>query len=313
MNRPYVLDYDGLDGIYGGDNNGLIKPFGASRALWGTGLLIASFILFYAVKPEIETISGEIDSSMKLSGKTFEANLAIENRKSSTELKTDQFKSNLIANERSGKSQYYISDAYDSIPTQVTPTLSGVVLQHQKKYRSMTRQSTEAAMDKEETVKISEVAQQSATIPLTEKNFNRSLTRGLALSQTPDSMQNEKFPKLSKIQATEIVLSYEFKQTLVKRFPDAEQRVLLSFIWRCKHSIRIVGHTCNLGSSIGNTYVGQIRADSVKDLLVELGLSADRIESISAGENQPVASNDTLAGRVQNRRVEVSCLSDVGT
>jgi outer membrane protein OmpA-like peptidoglycan-associated protein len=118
---------------------------------------------------------------------------------------------------------------------------------------------------------------------------------------------------LNKIQATELILSYEFKQTLVKGFSKAKQRALQGFVQRCKHSIRVAGHTCSLGSNIGNTYVDQVRADSVKGLLVEIGVSAGRIESFSAGESHPVASNDTLAGRVKNQRVEVSCLSDSKT
>ncbi len=313
MNRSYELDYDGLDGIFGGDNNSLTKPFSASRALLGAGLLITSFILFSAVKPEVETISAEIDRSTDSSEKTLKANLAVENRKSGVELKTDQFNSNLVANKRSGKSQYYISDAYDSALTQVTPTQTEVDLQYQKRYRSMTRQSAESDKDKEKAVKVSEVMLKSAAIPLTEKILNQSLSRDSGLSQASDLTRNEKFPRLIKVQASELTLSYEFKQTLAKGFPDAERRALQGFAQRCKYSIRIVGHTCSLGSNIGNTNVGQIRANSVKDLLVELGLSVDRIESISAGENQPVASNDTLDGRVRNRRVEVSCLPDSGT
>jgi len=47
------------------------------------------------------------------------------------------------------------------------------------------------------------------------------------------------------------------------------------------------------------------RAMAVKDFLVSKGISADIIDVIGMGKRQPVASNDTAAGRAQNRRVEI--------
>jgi outer membrane protein OmpA-like peptidoglycan-associated protein len=47
------------------------------------------------------------------------------------------------------------------------------------------------------------------------------------------------------------------------------------------------------------------RANAVRDELLERGVAFDRIHTRGLGEDSPVASNDTAAGRQQNRRVEV--------
>ena len=46
------------------------------------------------------------------------------------------------------------------------------------------------------------------------------------------------------------------------------------------------------------------RAESVKAYLVSQGANASRIEAIGFGEGQPIATNNTVEGRQQNRRVE---------
>jgi outer membrane protein OmpA-like peptidoglycan-associated protein len=51
--------------------------------------------------------------------------------------------------------------------------------------------------------------------------------------------------------------------------------------------------------------LSQRRADSVRSHLVRQGVDAGRITTLGAGKGSPVASNDTAAGRQQNRRVEV--------
>lgn len=47
------------------------------------------------------------------------------------------------------------------------------------------------------------------------------------------------------------------------------------------------------------------RAEAVKAALMEMGISADRVGTMGFGPAHPVATNDTAAGRQQNRRVEI--------
>lgn len=69
--------------------------------------------------------------------------------------------------------------------------------------------------------------------------------------------------------------------------------------------VRIEGHTDAVGSDSYNQDLSQRRADSVADYLASQGVSTDRMRTIGYGESQPVASNDTDAGRAENRRVEL--------
>lgn len=72
--------------------------------------------------------------------------------------------------------------------------------------------------------------------------------------------------------------------------------------------IEVAGHTDNTGSDSYNQLLSESRARSVTDKLMQLGVQPVRIETIGYGETRPIASNDTPAGRQQNRRVELTLL-----
>ena len=71
-------------------------------------------------------------------------------------------------------------------------------------------------------------------------------------------------------------------------------------------NILIDGHTDSVGSDDYNMNLSEDRADAVHDYLTSVGVKHSRLGIRGFGETQPVASNDTDAGRQQNRRVEVS-------
>ncbi len=67
----------------------------------------------------------------------------------------------------------------------------------------------------------------------------------------------------------------------------------------------IEGHTDSRGSDSYNEELSQRRAQAVADALAVNGIDRGRVEAVGRGEALPVASNDTSAGRQQNRRVEI--------
>jgi outer membrane protein OmpA-like peptidoglycan-associated protein len=67
----------------------------------------------------------------------------------------------------------------------------------------------------------------------------------------------------------------------------------------------IEGYTDSMGSEESNQSLSERRADSVKRYLVGHGVQAERLTSRGRGENSPVADNESVSGRQQNRRVEV--------
>jgi outer membrane protein OmpA-like peptidoglycan-associated protein len=70
-------------------------------------------------------------------------------------------------------------------------------------------------------------------------------------------------------------------------------------------SVTIEGHTDNVGSEAFNQDLSQRRADSVRSYLVRQGVDGSRITTTGMGEGMPVTTNNTEAGRQQNRRVEI--------
>jgi len=69
--------------------------------------------------------------------------------------------------------------------------------------------------------------------------------------------------------------------------------------------LQVEGHTDSVGSTDYNQRLSENRANSVRAYLVEQGLAPNSIGTAGFGETMPVASNDTAAGRQQNRRVEL--------
>ena len=68
----------------------------------------------------------------------------------------------------------------------------------------------------------------------------------------------------------------------------------------------IEGHTDSRGSDSYNMKLSKERAASVMNYLTTIGMPANRLTSEGYGEERPVATNNTAAGRQQNRRVEIS-------
>lgn len=71
-----------------------------------------------------------------------------------------------------------------------------------------------------------------------------------------------------------------------------------------KVQIKIYGHTDNSGKTVHNMQLSEKRANVVKDLLVERGISVNRIETKGFGETKPLTTNSTKQGKAANRRVE---------
>jgi len=74
--------------------------------------------------------------------------------------------------------------------------------------------------------------------------------------------------------------------------------------------VLIEGHTDSIGGDELNLALSQKRADAVKERLVAKGVAEERITTRGYGKKYPLASNETPAGRQQNRRVEVIILNE---
>ena len=70
-------------------------------------------------------------------------------------------------------------------------------------------------------------------------------------------------------------------------------------------NVTIEGHTDSIGTSEYNLALGERRANSVRDYLSMRGITAGRLRTVSYGEERPIATNDTAAGRAMNRRAHL--------
>ena len=77
-----------------------------------------------------------------------------------------------------------------------------------------------------------------------------------------------------------------------------------------ERQIRVEGFTDSTGPDSYNQDLSERRANAVRAELMEQGVDASRINAVGYGEQYPVATNDTTAGRQQNRRVEVIISDD---
>jgi outer membrane protein OmpA-like peptidoglycan-associated protein len=67
----------------------------------------------------------------------------------------------------------------------------------------------------------------------------------------------------------------------------------------------VEGHTDNVGGDAYNQTLSEERGGSVRDFLIGQGMARTSVASTGFGKTQPVASNETVSGRQQNRRVEM--------
>ncbi len=89
--------------------------------------------------------------------------------------------------------------------------------------------------------------------------------------------------------------------------------VLDQFVERVKSFDRMVfveiqGYTDSAGGEAYNLVLGQRRADAVRDYIYQHGIPLNLLSTISFGQKNPIASNQTREGRAQNRRVELLVL-----
>ncbi|MFK7812388.1 MAG: OmpA family protein [Maribacter sp.] len=70
----------------------------------------------------------------------------------------------------------------------------------------------------------------------------------------------------------------------------------------------VEGHTDSQGGASTNQKLSESRANAVRDFLIGEGIGADRLTAAGFGEDQPIATNKTRAGRKENRRVEINLI-----
>lgn len=114
----------------------------------------------------------------------------------------------------------------------------------------------------------------------------------LALREAFENLDIEKilFRSGSDVLTSDSLRSVESIAELFAQYPDV--------------SIEIDGHTDSSGAAANNLRLSQLRANAVRDYLVQQGIPASRMSAYGFGDGVPIADNATAAGRQLNRRIE---------
>lgn len=102
-------------------------------------------------------------------------------------------------------------------------------------------------------------------------------------------------------------ITFDLNQSSIKpSFTDTLESVSLVLNEFDKTIIQIEGHTDSSGSQSYNQLLSEQRAGSVRDFLLNHNIAPKRTRAVGYGERYPLTSNDSAAGREQNRRVELT-------
>ncbi|MBR1882305.1 MAG: OmpA family protein [Muribaculaceae bacterium] len=108
-----------------------------------------------------------------------------------------------------------------------------------------------------------------------------------------------------KVTFDEGILFQTGKYNLSAKAQTSLNSFAASLINNPQTDVQIYGHTDNTGSRAVNEKLSQQRADAVLNYLTNAGVAKSRMSSEGLAYDYPVADNSTVAGRAQNRRVEV--------
>ncbi|HET9387182.1 MAG TPA: OmpA family protein [Gemmatimonadales bacterium] len=94
---------------------------------------------------------------------------------------------------------------------------------------------------------------------------------------------------------------------------DNLRRLATSFEKYPNTRIMIVGHTDSQGGTDRNQSLSERRAQAMASFLEQVGVNRGRLTTIGRGDAEPIATNDTDAGRQWNRRIEIAIYADEAT
>jgi OOP family OmpA-OmpF porin len=100
-------------------------------------------------------------------------------------------------------------------------------------------------------------------------------------------------------------IKFDFDKADVKNQYLGEVEKVANFLNAHPGSTAVVeGHTDSRGNDEYNQKLSERRADAVRDTLItKFGVSDSKVTAVGYGESRPIATNDTAAGRAENRRV----------
>jgi OmpA-OmpF porin, OOP family len=150
-----------------------------------------------------------------------------------------------------------------------------------------------------------------ATYPAYQKVVDKSFLQSV-ISNHPELMTGEAIKTnyskeiTSEVSSKSYQIQFETGSSVIK--PESYSQldeILKSSVVAEALKVGVYGHTDNTGDAAANQRLSEERANSVKSYLISKGLATNRIETKGFGQSQPIAENQTTAGKAKNRRVQI--------
>jgi len=134
---------------------------------------------------------------------------------------------------------------------------------------------------------------------------NRMDKQAEQIKQTLPGVQVERVGEGIKVILGENTVNFEFdKSDLTAKAKSNLDKLVKVLIDNPDTKIAIYGYTDSVGKDEYNVKLSRSRANAVKAYIVSKGIGTKRLTTEGMGKADPIASNDTDAGRAKNRRVE---------
>jgi len=142
------------------------------------------------------------------------------------------------------------------------------------------------------------------TAPNQEGNYPLTVTANDGRGGTATNMIT--IPVMRRAAITFEDVHFDFDRSMLR--PDAIMildRAVMTLQANPTLNVTIEGHTDSVGTAEYNLSLGERRANAVRDYLLNRGIAAGRLRTVSYGEERPIGTNDTDAGRAMNRRAHI--------
>lgn len=152
--------------------------------------------------------------------------------------------------------------------------------------------------------------------PFEDRDNDGVLDKDDECPDTPGTTANNGCPEptaeaISELNEYSKTVLFDTNKSTIKPESEEALKAIADIMSEYSNTIfHIEGHTDSVGADAYNLNLSKERAASVREWLVSNGVPSNRLTSEGYGESRPVASNNTAAGRQDNRRVEISLDKD---
>lgn len=159
-----------------------------------------------------------------------------------------------------------------------------------------------AAQQSTSTTQVDSVTGENAALRGNQNQIvEETMTSAPASTMTTEPLTPLETPSLAELQVVHFAYDQHLLSDEAKNIISSNAEILKPMT---KSKFQLVGHCDERGSDQYNIALGERRAEAVRSYLVDLGIAADRMETVSYGEERPLVVGHDESAWMMNRRVE---------